>query len=148
MKELSTKITPTPEAEPLKVTPVTTSPFTETKEVTETKDRPYPADYFQIPEWGKMILEPELDAHGVKDKIVFIETILSQNMTKHGMKVDREAMFAQLAEIEETLKLTPGHLPHIRVAKIHDYLKTVHTHHLKKEERERKIRALKNKFVF
>ena len=99
---------------------------------TSVKDAPAPKkdemnvlDYFQFVGWGELLLNPELDVHGAKGKLLFIENYLKDQIKEQGLKDERDSYFGLLDQIERSLKLTGSHDQHVRVNKVYKVMKVL-----------------------
>lgn len=137
----------TPPPPKVKVTPIEES--TEVKEPVqkqESKDRPYSASYFDVPAWGELILNPEMDTFNLKEKSVYIDDFLSRKLTANGMKKDSETYSNLLSELETYLHLDRKlHEPIYRITKVFNMLKTIEHANEENERRRRYLESILSK---
>lgn len=85
----------------------------------------FAVDYFNVPGWGKLLLEKKLDIDNTVEKVAEIEMSVNHFLTKNSMKKDKGSFGAVLKKIEDRLALKPEHDPRHRVNRVHEYLKSV-----------------------
>ena len=146
MKVLSTtpepKVEKTPPETPKEV--VKTTDYTSTLPPKDTQDRPFSAEYFDVPEWGSLLLAPKLDAHGIVNKISFIEEYLSTQLKKNSMKSDKDSFREILKDIEDNLGLDIKHDVTHRLSRVYGFLNVIKLTKEKEDlRRERLLSMLK-----
>lgn len=110
----------------------------------DTKDKPFVADYFDIEGWGQLLLEPKMDAHGLVNKINFIEEYLSNQFKKNSMKNDMDSFKEILKDIEESLGVDDKHEITHRISRVYGFLNVIKLTKEKEDlRRERLISMLK-----
>lgn len=147
MKVLSTtpdqKEVKTPPESPREV--VKTTEYSEPLAPKDTQDKPFSADYFEVPEWGQMLLAPKLDVHGLVSKIGFIENYLGTQLKKNDMKVDRDSFRDILADIETSLGLDSKHDSKHRIQRVFGFLNVVKMTKEKEDLRREKLLSMLKK---
>jgi hypothetical protein len=146
MKVLSTipdqKEVKTPPETPKEV--VKTTDYTSKLDPKDTQDKPFSADYFEVPEWGELLLAPKLDVHGLVNKVSFIEEYLSTQLKKNSMKSDKDSFSEILRDIEENLGLDPKHDSKHRISRVYGFLNVIKLTKEKEDlRRERLLSMLK-----
>lgn len=149
MKTVST--TPPPPApapkeeqsKPSTVVNTTTQTEPETKK--ESQDRPFSAEYFDVQDWGKLLLEPKLDVDGLTSKISFIEDYLSSQLKKNSMKFDRDSFRDILSDIENSLGIDSKHDVKYRVARVYGFLNVIKMTKEKEEQRQKRLISILKK---
>lgn len=102
------------------------------------KDGLYSVDYFQFEGWGEILLDERLDVHGARDKMVYIENFIEEQISKEGLNPTKESFEAILSEIEKSLKLSKYHDQFVRLDKVHKYFKVM----AKDASERRKIKSM------
>ena len=147
MSEYSLKpIQPTAQnkAEPVDPT-ISTTPITE-KPHPKLEDSPISVEYFGVEGWGEMLLEPNLDVYGVKDKIVQIENFLKHRLTELKAKDTPETRKQILEQLERSLKISDLHKPHHRIDRVHSIIRYMDEFDSERERRNMLVVTLNKKF--
>jgi len=140
MKTLSSEFVKTetpPELKP-DVEKVNSTTPTEPEKKEEVQDRPFSAEYFEVPEWGSLLLEPKLDVHGLTTKVLFIDNYLKEQLSKNSMNANKDSFRDILSDIENSLGLDSKHSVSHRVARVYGFLNVIK--HAKEQEEIRKKR--------
>lgn len=123
-----------------------TTPVTEHKEVTESIDRPHSATYFEIQAWPELLLSPELDINGIKDKVIFVESYISNKLQENSMKVNSSAFNKMLGHLEAHLGLDKAiDEPISRLNKIYDMLFVINKTNKDRINKEKYLSSLISK---
>jgi hypothetical protein len=146
MKVLSS----TPEPKDVKTAPessrevVKTTSYTEPLPEKDASDKPFSAEYFDVPDWGRLLLEPKMDVHGITQKISFIEDYLGGQLKKNSMKSDKDSFREILSDIESSLGLDSKHDLKHRVSRVYGFLNVIKLTKEKEDlRRERLLSMLK-----
>lgn len=134
---------PTPEKEDRPVVNSTTKKEESSK--SETPDRPITAEYFDVPDWGSILLEPKMDAHRMYDKVVFIDDYISEQLRKSALKSGKESVFDILADIENSLGLTSKHDVTHRLSRVYGFLSVIKMAKEREAEREKRLMSILKK---
>ena len=115
---------PSKEAPPdPKGTPAQESVKTDTDTPIEKQELPYSVEYFEFEDWGQILLTPQLDVNGMKDKIIFIEKYLHDQAKQHSLQVNKDTFFNLLDAVEKSLKMSKFHEKGERIDKIYKVFK-------------------------
>ena len=147
MKELSTtpeKPKPTKE-EPKKPAEVVNTTTIQEKLEPSKPDRPFSAEYFDVKDWGSLLLEPKLDVHGITSKVSFIEDYLSGQLKKNSMKCDLDSFKDILSDIENTLGIDSKHDLKYRISRVYGFLNVIKLTKEKEELRQKHLMAILKK---
>jgi len=146
MKTLSTTPAPVAPEEPKKpVDVVNTTTKTEPTAEKSTQDRPFSAEYFDVPDWGALLLEPKLDVHGIASKVSFIEDYLKEQLSKNSMTHDKNSFRDILSDIEENLGLDGKYDLKHRISRVYGFLNVIKLTKEKEELRQKKLIAILKK---
>jgi hypothetical protein len=148
MKDLSVTPPPPPvvkEEEKKPVAVVNSTPKTEEKVVNDDKDRPFTAEYFDVKDWGKLLLEPKLDISGLVQKLTFVEEYLSTQLKANSMNADRSGMKDILEDIEKSLNIDHKHDVSYRIARVYGFLNVIKAAKEKEDIRRQRLVSLLKK---
>ena len=81
--------------------------------------------YFDVKDFGKLLLEPQLDVHSIKDKVDFINRFLISRGDEMNIKDLKTSRVNMLKKIEQNLKVGKDHKYHHRIEKVFNMLQTI-----------------------
>lgn len=148
MKTISTS-PPVPE-KPAEEKQVATAPVGSIPQIDRTpkeevRDRPYSAEYFDVPDWGTLLLEPKLDVYGLAKKVAFIDGFISDQLLSNSMKVDKQSFAEILSDIEKNLGVDVKNTVNHRIERVYGFLNLLNSTKKKEELRKKKFAALLKK---
>jgi hypothetical protein len=127
------------------VVSVNSTPKTEEVVKEEIRDRPFSAEYFDVKDWGTLLLEPKLDVDSLQQKIVFVENFLKDQLFKNKMNCDKEAFKSILEDIESNLGVTSNHSLSHRVSRVYGFLSVINATKNKEDFRRKSLMAILKK---
>jgi hypothetical protein len=102
------------------------------------------ANYFNVPGWGQLLLDPRLDVHGLKDKVLFIDKFARDSILSRGLLDGKEGFEVVLKELEEMVHTGKDSRHEYRIRKIYDIARILSKHRSENVKKEKILDKILN----